>query len=173
MAENPRLRTDANQRQTECNEACFNCRGAKEEKPKGLNDARLYQKLQAADLPPAVRVFWESAPENFRIPAILTAIDCYCALGTRLRAHYVYDLEPHALLLQVIVLDEPGSGKSFTRPIVKMLMHPLKLRDQELKRQEQAYQDLKKTTAKNKQLPEEPITDVRCLQTITKAEHFY
>lgn len=126
--------------------------------------------LQAADLPPAVRVFWESAPENFRIPAILTAIDCYCALGTRLRAHYVYDLEPHALLLQVIVLGEPGSGKSFTRPIVKMLMHPLKLRDQELKRQEQAYQDLKKTTAKNKQLPEEPITDVRCLQTITKAK---
>lgn len=145
MAENPRLRTDA-------------------------NDARLYQKLQAADLPPAVRVFWESAPENFRIPAILTAIDCFCALGTRLRAHYVYDLEPHALLLQVIVLGEPGSGKSFTRPIVKMLMHPLKLRDQELKRQEQAYQDLKKTTAKNKQLPEEPITDVRCLQTITKAK---
>lgn len=126
--------------------------------------------LQAADLPPAVRVFWESAPENFRIPAILTAIDCFCALGTRLRAHYVYDLEPHALLLQVIVLGEPGSGKSFTRPIVKMLMHPLKLRDQELKRQEQAYQDLKKTTAKNKQLPEEPITDVRCLQTITKAK---
>jgi len=139
--------------------------------PEQINSKSKSQpQLGAADLPPAVRVYWDSAPENFRIPAILTAIDCYCALGTRLRAQYVYDLEPHALLLQVIVLGEPGSGKSFTRPIVRQLMRPLKLRDQELKRQEQAYQDLKKTAAKNKQLPEEPITDVRCLQTITKAK---
>lgn len=126
--------------------------------------------IEAADLPPAVRCYWASAPVNFRIPAILTAIDCYCALGTRLRAKYVYDLDPHALLLQVIIVGEAGSGKSFTRPIVKKLMRPLRLRDQELKRQEQAYADLKKTQAKNKQLPEEPITDVRCLQTITKAK---
>ncbi|MCQ2223948.1 MAG: DUF3987 domain-containing protein [Bacteroidaceae bacterium] len=131
-------------------------------------NAKVQPSLMAADLPPAVRVFWDSAPENFRIPAILTAIDCYCALGTRLRAMYVYDLEPHALLLQVIVIGESGSGKSFTRPIVKMLMRPLKLRDKELKRQEQAYADLRKTNAKK--LPEEPITDVRCLQTITKAK---
>ena len=26
-----------NRRQTECNQACLNCRGAKEEKPEGLN----------------------------------------------------------------------------------------------------------------------------------------
>jgi len=126
--------------------------------------------LTAADLPPAVRAFWDSAPQQFKVPAILTAIDCYCALGTRLRFKYTYDLDPHALLLQVLVVAEAASGKSFTRPIVKSLMHPLKLRDQEMKRLEQAYQDLKKTSAKNKQLPEEPITDVRCLQTITKAK---
>ena len=126
--------------------------------------------LTAADLPPAVRAFWDSAPAPFKVPAILTAIDCYCALATRLRFKYTYDLDPHALLLQVLVVAEAASGKSFTRPIVKSLMQPLKLRDQEMKRIEQAYQDLKKTSAKNKQLPEEPITDVRCLQTITKAK---
>ena len=126
--------------------------------------------LTAADLPPAVRAFWDSAPAPFKVPAILTAIDCYCALATRLRFKYTYDLDPHALLLQVLVVAEAASGKSFTRPIVKTLMQPLKLRDQEMKRIEQAYQDLKKTSAKNKQLPEEPITDVRCLQTITKAK---
>ena len=126
--------------------------------------------LQASDLPPAVRAFWESAPSAFKVPAILTAIDCYCALGTRLRFRYTYDLDPHALLLQVLVVAEAASGKSFTRPIVKSLMRPLKLRDQEMKRIEQAYQDLKKTSAKNRQLPDEPITDVRCLQTITKAK---
>ena len=126
--------------------------------------------LLASDLPPAVRVFWETAPEAFRIPAILTAIDCYCALATRVRAKYVYDIEPHALLIQLLVLGEPGSGKSFTRPIVKQIMRQLKLKDFEQKRIEQAYQELKKTASKNKQLPEEPLTAVRNLQTITRAK---
>lgn len=126
--------------------------------------------LAAADLPPALRVFWDTAPEQFRIAAILTALDCYCALGTRIRAKYVYDLEPHALLIQLLVLGEPGSGKSFTRPIVKQLLRPLKLKDMEQKRIEQAYNDLKKTAAKNQKLPDEPITCTRNLQTITRAK---
>ena len=124
----------------------------------------------ALDLPPAVRVFWETAPEAFRIPAILTAITCYCALATRVRAKYVYDIELHALLVQLLVIGEPGSGKSFTRPIVKQIMRQLKLKDFEQKRIEQAYQELRKTASKNKQLPEEPLTVIRNLQTITRAK---
>lgn len=126
--------------------------------------------LQASDLPPSVRIFWLTAPEQFRVAAILTALDCYCALGTRLRAKYVYDLDPHALLIQLLVLGEPGSGKSFTRPIVKQLMQPLKLKDKEQKRIEQAYAELKKTAAKNAKLPDEPITCTRNLQTITRVK---
>ena len=124
----------------------------------------------ALDLPPAVRVFWETAPEAFRIPAILTTIVCYCALATRVRAKYVYDIELHALLVQLLVIGEPGSGKSFTRPIVKQIMRQLKLKDFEQKRIEQAYQELRKTASKNKQLPEEPLTVIRNLQTITRAK---
>ena len=126
--------------------------------------------LQASDLPPAVRVFWDTAPEAFRIPAMLASITCYCALATRVRAKYVYDIELHALLVQLIVLGEPGSGKSFTRPIVKQLMRQLKLKDFEQKRVEQAYMELKKTASKNKQLPDEPLTAIRNLQTITRAK---
>ena len=126
--------------------------------------------INASNLPPALRVFWNTAPEPFRIAAILTALDCYCALGTRIRANYVYDLEPHALLIQLLVLGEPGSGKSFTRPIVRQLLRPLKLKDMEQKRIEQAYNELRKTAAKNKQLPDEPITCTRNLQTITRAK---
>ena len=132
-------------------------------KPNGLT-------LMASDLPPAVRVFWDTAPEAFRIPAILASIVCYCALGTRLRAKYVYDIELHALLVQLIVIGEPGSGKSFTRPIVKQLMRQLKLKDFEQKRIEQAYMELRKTASKNKQLPDEPLTAIRNLQTITRAK---
>ena len=36
---------NANRRQTECNEACFNCRGAKEEKPEGVSDSRVFKHL--------------------------------------------------------------------------------------------------------------------------------
>ena len=126
--------------------------------------------LQASDLPEAVRVFWDTAPEQFRIPAILTAIDCYCALATRVRAKYVYDIEMHALLVQLLVIGEPGSGKSFTRPIVKQFMRQLKLKDFEQKRIEQAYQELKKTASKTAKLPDEPLTAIRNLQTITRAK---
>ena len=126
--------------------------------------------LQASDLPEAVRVFWDTAPEQFRIPAILTAIDCYCALATRVRAKYVYDIEMHALLVQLLGIGEPGSGKSFTRPIVKQIMRQLKLKDFEQKRIEQAYQELKKTASKTAKLPDEPLTAIRNLQTITRAK---
>ena len=134
------------------------------------NRPKVQPSITAADLPPALRVFWDTAPDNFKVASILSALACYCVLGTRLRAKYVYDLDPHALLLQIIILGEPGSGKSFTRPIVKQLLRPIRIKDQEMKRMEQAYVELKKKAAKNKQLPDEPITAPRIVQTITKAK---
>ena len=134
------------------------------------NRPKVQPSIGAADLPPALRVFWDTAPDNFKVASILSALACYCVLGTRLRAKYVYDLDPHALLLQIIILGEPGSGKSFTRPIVKQLLRPIRIKDQEMKRIEQAYAELKKKAAKNKQLPDEPITATRIVQTITKAK---
>jgi len=127
-------------------------------------------RIMGTDLPPALRAFWDIAPEAFRIPAVLAAITCLCALATRLRVKYPFDAELHALLLQVIIVGNPGDGKSFVRPIIKLLLKPLLVRDQELRRQEQAYNELKKTSSKNKKLPDEPITDVRCLQNITRAK---
>ena len=79
------------------------------EEAEGLSPSSLNSQpstLTAADLPPAVRAFWDSAPTPIKVPAILTAIDCYCALATRLRFKYTYDLDPHALLLQVLVVAE-------------------------------------------------------------------
>lgn len=125
--------------------------------------------LTARDLPAPVRVFWETAPENFKIPSMLTALCCYCALGTRIRVKYKYDSDLHALLLQIVVVGNPGDGKSFTRPIVYKLINPIKLRDDEMRRQEQAYKDLvKQNQGKSKAtLPEEPLTDIRFVQKIT------
>lgn len=138
-------------------------------KPESIEKKRR-PSLTGADFPPAVRVFWEGAPDQFKNASVLAAITCYCALGTRLRARYVYDIDLHALLLQVLIIGEPGSGKSFTRSIVKQLMRPIRIKDQEMKRLEQAYAELKRTMAKNKQLPDEPLTATRMVQTITKAK---
>ncbi len=125
--------------------------------------------IESADLPLAVRAYFDTAPDNFKIPSVLTALCCYCALGTRLRVKYKYDTDLHALLLQIVVVGNPGDGKSFTRPIVYRLIKPIKLRDDEMRRQEQAYKDLVKQNQnkRNIQLPDEPLTDLRFLQKIT------
>lgn len=126
--------------------------------------------LSRYDLPLALRTFWDTAPGKFRLAAVVTAATCYCALATRIRARYVYDLEEHALLLQVIILGEAGSGKSFTRPIVRQIMQPLKDMDSRQRRIETEYYEKRRRISRNKDLPPEPLTSVRCLQTITKAK---
>ena len=74
------------------------------------NRPKVQPSITAADLPPALRVFWDTAPDNFKVASILSALACYCVLGTRLRAKYVYDLDPHALLLQIIILASPDQA---------------------------------------------------------------
>lgn len=120
------------------------------------------------DLPPAVRPFVDSAPDDFKLAVLLSVLCCYCALATRLRVKYPYDIDLHALLLQVLIVGEPGAGKSFTRSIVKRLMGQLKLRDKEMRNKEKAYRKMVKKL-KNKNLPDEPQIDVRTIQTITRA----
>ena len=120
------------------------------------------------ELPECVALFVDSAPEDFKLAVLLSVLCCYCALGTRLRVKYSYDLDLHALLLQVLIVGEPGAGKSFTRGIVKRLMGTLRLRDKEERNKEKAYRKLTKML-KNKNLPDEPVVEVRCIQTITRA----
>lgn len=122
------------------------------------------------ELPPAVQPLVDAAPDDFKLAVLLAALCCYCALGTRLRVKYPYDIDLHALLLQILIVGEPGSGKSFTRNIVKRLMGRLKLLDMEQQRMEQAYAEMKRTSSKAKNLPEEPLTCTRNLQTITRAK---
>lgn len=120
------------------------------------------------DLPPCIRPFVSSAPSDFKLAVLLSVLCCYCALATRLRVKYPYDIDLHALLVQVLICGEPGAGKSFTRGIVNRLMGQLKLRDKEMRAKEKEYRKAVKKL-KNKTLPDEPQIDVRCIQTITKA----
>lgn len=124
--------------------------------------------IGSLQLPECIALFVDSAPDEFKLAVLLAVMCCYCALGTRLRVKYIFDLDLHALLLQVLIVGEPGAGKSFTRGIVKRLMGPLRLRDKEERNKEKAYRKLTKML-KNKNLPDEPVVEVRCIQTITRA----
>ena len=114
------------------------------------------------DLPPVIRELVQNAPQNFKVPTFFSAVTCLCALATRVRVYYVYDgMNEHALLLQCIVCGEQSSGKSFARNVEHIIMKQLKKRDDEQRRKEQEYRELKQTAAKNAKLPDPPKTVIR------------
>lgn len=113
-------------------------------------------------LPPVIRELVSNAPANFKVPTFFAAAPCLAAIATRIRAYYPFDSDPHALLLQCIISGEQSSGKSFARNNVeKVIMKTLKKRDDEQRRQEQAYRELKQTASKTEKLPDPPKTVIR------------
>lgn len=114
------------------------------------------------NLPPVVRELVMNAPQAFKVPTFFASVTCLAAIATRVRAYYPYDSDPHALLLQTIISGEQSSGKSFARNNVeKVIMAVLKKRDDEQRRQEQAYRELKQTASKTEKLPDPPKTVIR------------
>ena len=115
------------------------------------------------DEPAVVRELMTNAPGPFKIPTFFSSVTCLTALATRIRVYYPYDgMNEHALLLQTIITGEQSSGKSFARNNVEnVIMAPMKNRDDEQRRQEQAYRELKQTASKTEKLPDAPHTVIR------------
>lgn len=114
------------------------------------------------DLPPILKELVQNAPDSFKVPTFFAAATCLSAVATRLRAYYPFDSDPHAILLQCIISGEQSSGKSFARNNVeKVIMKVLKKRDDDQRRQEQAYRELKQTASKTEKLPDPPKTVIR------------
>ena len=123
------------------------------------------------DLPPVIRELVSNAPTKFKVPTFVTCLAPLGCMSTRVRTYYTFDQDPHALLFQVIVCADQSGGKSFARSIEHTIMNPLHVRDQELRRIEQQYRELKQTRAKNSKLPDPPLTDVRtCPASISIAQ---
>lgn len=115
------------------------------------------------DLPPVIRELVSNAPESFKVPTFFASAVCLAAIATRLRVYYPYDGQnEHAILLQCIICGEQSSGKSFARNNVEsVIMKGLKKRDDDQRRQEQAYRELKQTASKTEKLPDPPKTVIR------------
>ena len=122
-----------------------------------------YQPPKDRDLPVGPREQVPHAPPDFKEPTFFAAVTCLAALATRVRAYYPYDgMNEHALLLQTFIVGEQSAGKSFARNHVeRVIMAPLKKRDDEQRRQEQAYRELRQTASKMDKLPEPPHTVIR------------
>ena len=112
-----------------------------------------------SELPPLIREVVTNAPKEFKIPSFIACLAPLCC-------------RPSALLLQVIIVGEQSSGKSFARFIEETIIGPtLRARDMEQRRNEQEYREMKRAASKTKKLPEEPKTTIRQVPvTISKTQ---
>lgn len=114
------------------------------------------------ELPPVFRELVHNAPEKFKMATFIACCAPLATLATRLRAYYPFDQEPHACLLQTIICSEQSGGKSFARNVENVIMARQKARDNEQRRQEQAYRELKQKASKTAKLPDPPKTAIIC-----------
>ena len=113
-------------------------------------------------LPPVIRELVTNAPDKFKMATFIASVAPLGCLATRLRFHYTFDQGPMACLLQTIICSEQSGGKSFARNVENVIMAKQKQRDNEQRRQEQAYRELKQTASKTEKLPDPPKTMVIC-----------
>ena len=113
-------------------------------------------------LPPVIRELVTNAPEKFKMATFIASVAPLGCLATRLRFYYPFDQGPMACLLQTIICSEQSGGKSFARNVENVIMAKQKQRDNEQRRQEQAYRELKQTASKTEKLPDPPKTMVIC-----------
>ncbi len=132
-----------------------------------------YKLPKDSELPPVIREVVTNAPKDFKIPSFIACLAPLCCLAGRIQVKYYYDsYRPSALLLQVIIVGEQSSGKSFARFIEETIIGPtLRARDLEQRRKEQEYREMKRAAAKTKKIPEEPKTTIRQVPvTISKTQ---
>ena len=132
-----------------------------------------YKLPRDCNLPPIIRQVVTNAPEDFKVPSFIACLAPLCCLATRIRVNYYHDSgKTSALLLQVLIVGEQSSGKSFAKHIEELIIGPtLRAHDKEQRRLEQKYRELKRTASKTQKLPDEPKTTIRQVPpTISKTQ---
>lgn len=133
-----------------------------EDEGKEYRGTPAFQLPKDTQLPPVFRELVHNAPEKFKMATFIACCAPLATLATRLRAYYPFDQEPHACLLQTIICSEQSGGKSFARNVENVIMARQKARDNEQRRQEQAYRELKQKASKTAKLPDPPKTAIIC-----------
>jgi len=127
------------------------------------DDEREENEPPAHALPPCPPGFDELVsivPQDFKEAAILALLPVWGTLCTRLRCQYLDD-EWHSPSFFTMISAPQGSGKSFARKLVNILMEPLIKQDDRAYEVEDEYQRLARRKRNAKELPEKPKTLIR------------
>ena len=113
-------------------------------------------------LPPVFRQFVRIAPDDFKIPTILSLLPIMGTLMSRLRAYYI-DGDKHAPNFTTVIEAPQASGKSFARRIVKLCLKEVEYMDAVSRVAEQQYLMQLRKARNSTQQPEEPTAIVRVI----------
>lgn len=89
-------------------------------------------------LPPVIRQFVETAPDDFKRAVVLCQLPILGALGSKLRAKYI-DGTMHSPSFQVSLEAPQASGKSFMRKLVDYELAQMLEHDEEQREKEREY----------------------------------
>ncbi len=124
--------------------------------------------IREQDLPVPQRQLIATAPAKRKVPIFISSLSPLGALATRIRLVYIWDIHPHAILLQVIIEAPPSTGKRCFAEVVRVLIGPtLEALDQRQRRAEQEYRERKNARAQNEKIGEAPKTTIRCIPPAT------
>lgn len=126
--------------------------------------------VREQDLCIIVRQLVGMAPARRKVPTLFASIAPLSALATRVRVKYVWDIQLHALLVQIIIEAAPSTGKRPFAEVVRIIIEPtLEKHDNLQRRMEQEYRERKSSRAQNEKIGEAPKTTIRCIPaTISK-----
>lgn len=115
---------------------------------------------EASHLPPLIREFVETAPEDFQAATAIACLPICGFLGSRLRAKYL-DGEIQAPSFIVNIIAPAASGKGSFLRIADICLERIRMMDEEGREQEAEYQRLSRLKKNEKKQLEEPQPIVR------------
>lgn len=124
--------------------------------------------MREADFPIVMRQHISMSPAHRKVAIFISDIAPLGAIATRIRLNYVFDLLPHAILLQTIIEAPPSTGKRCFSIVVNQIIGPtLEANDESQRREEQEYREKKTSRTQNEKIGPPPKTNIRCLPAAT------
>lgn len=113
-------------------------------------------------LPRLFKIFYQNAPDDFKVPSIFALLPVMGTVCSKIRARYI-DGTMHSPSFITAIEAPQASGKSFTRKIVDLCHKTLNEKDDKYRTEEKLYNQLLKKNKNAKQQPNPPETHVRVL----------
>ena len=124
------------------------------------------------ELPPLLSLITKDYPVAYRPAILIAALPLLGTLATHARARY-FDGALHSPSFLTCIVAPQASGKSCTRALVDLLMHPLQRQDSLEREKERKYLEERRAKRNSKQQPEDPRAKIRIVPaTISNAMLF-